>query len=82
MQQYIGYIAGVLTVVSFLPQVVRTWRTKQTEDLSLGMFALLITAGALWITYGVLTGDWPVIATNLGTVILNCVIIVAKIRYR
>ncbi|MDP9348331.1 MAG: SemiSWEET transporter [Gemmatimonadota bacterium] len=81
MTEYIGYIAGVLTVVSFLPQVIRTWRTKQTKDLSLGMFALLITAGALWITYGVLSADWPVIATNVGMVALNCAILTAKLRY-
>ncbi len=82
MTEYIGYVAGVLTVVSFLPQVIRTWRTKETKDLSFGMFALLITAGALWITYGALSTDWPVVATNVGTVILNCAILAAKIRFR
>ncbi len=81
MVKYIGYVAGLLTVVSFLPQVMRVWRTRQTEDLSFGMFALLITAGALWITYGVLSTDWPVIATNVGTVVLNCLILAAKIRF-
>lgn len=82
MNEYIGYAAGACTVISFLPQVVRAWRTKQVEDLSLGMFALLITAGALWITYGIISKDWPVIATNLGTVVLNCTILVAKVRFR
>ena len=80
--QYIGYVAGALTVVSFLPQVIRTWRTKETKDLSLGMFALLITAGALWITYGMFTTDWPVVATNVGTVTMNGAIAVAKLRYK
>lgn len=79
---YIGYIAGALTVASFLPQVVRTWKTKRTKDLSLGMLVLLVTAGALWITYGVVGTDWPVIATNVGMVSLNCAILVAKLRYR
>ena len=45
MLEYLGYAAGVLTVVSFLPQVVRAWRTRKVEDLSFGMFALL-TRGA------------------------------------
>lgn len=49
MLEYLGYAAGVLTVVSFLPQVIRAWKTKQVNDLSFGMFALLITAGLLWI---------------------------------
>ncbi|MBW3630518.1 MAG: SemiSWEET transporter [Gemmatimonadetes bacterium] len=81
MTEYFGYAAGVLTVVSFLPQVIRTWRTKQTDDLSFGMFALLVTAGGLWITYGVMSSDWPVIGTNVGTVALNCAILTAKLRY-
>ncbi|HEX8452867.1 MAG TPA: SemiSWEET transporter [Longimicrobium sp.] len=79
---YIGYVAGALTVISFLPQVVRVWKTKRTNDLSLGMFVILITAGALWITYGVITSDWPVIATNGGMVALNIAILVAKLRFK
>jgi len=79
---YIGYVAGALTVISFLPQVVRVWKTKRTTDLSLGMFVILITAGGLWITYGALTSDWPVIATNGGMVALNIAILVAKLRFK
>ncbi len=69
-------------MLSFLPQVVRVWRTKRTQDLSLGMFVILITAGALWITYGVVTKDVPVIATNAGMVALKLAILVAKLRFR
>jgi len=79
---YLGYLAGFLTVASFLPQVVRTWRTKHTKDLSVVTFVLLIAAGALWITYGVLQGDRPVILTNVGMVALNCAILGAKLRYK
>jgi MtN3 and saliva related transmembrane protein len=82
MLEYLGYAAGVLTVVSFLPQVIRAWKTKQVNDLSFGMFALLITAGVLWIAYGVGSTDWPVIATNAGMVMLNGAILAAKIRFR
>ena len=78
----LGYVAGVLTVVSFLPQVVRAWRTKQTRDLSLPGFALLITAGSLWVLYGAASGDWPVVATNGGMVLLNVALLAAKVRYR
>jgi len=80
--QYLGYAAGFLTVVSFLPQVVRVWRTKQVADLSFRMFALLVAAGSLWIAYGVLTADWPVIVTNADTVSFNLAILTAKVRYR
>jgi len=82
MIQYLGYFAGVLTVASFLPQVIRSWRTRRTGDLSLSMFALLVTAGTLWIIYGAMTADWPVVATNVGMVALNGALAVAKIRYR
>jgi MtN3 and saliva related transmembrane protein len=81
MVEYIGYAAGTLTVISFLPQVIQSWKTKKTKDVSLGMFALLLTAGALWIAYGVMSTDWPVIATNTGTVALNILILAAKVRY-
>lgn len=82
MIQYLGYFAGSLTVVAFLPQVIRTWRTRQTRDLSLGMFALLVTASSLWILYGFVIGSWPVIATNIGMVALNGALVTAKVRYR
>src|SRR5687767_7672312 len=68
---YVGYLAAGLAVVSLIPQVLRAWRTKQTEALSGRTFLLLITAGVLWLTYGMLASDWPVIATNAGMVVLN-----------
>ncbi len=81
MIAYLGYFAGILTVISFLPQVIRAWRTRQTRDLSLGMFSLLITASTLWIVYGIMTADWPVILTNTGMIALNGALAVAKVRY-
>lgn len=81
MIAYLGYFAGLLTVGSFLPQVIRVWQTRQTRDLSLSMFALLSTASSLWIIYGVIAKDWPVVLTNVGMVALNGAIAVAKVRY-
>ena len=78
---YLGYLAGLLTVASFVPQVIRAWRTKQTDALSIGTFALIITSGVAWVTYGVLKRDMPVIATNVGMVALNVAIVAAKLRY-
>ncbi|NUO63189.1 MAG: SemiSWEET transporter [Gemmatimonadaceae bacterium] len=80
--RYLGFLAGALTVGSFLPQVVRAWRTRQTRDLSLAMFALLVTSGALWALYGLMRHDWPVVITNAGMVALNGALVVAKLRYR
>jgi MtN3 and saliva related transmembrane protein len=81
LQVHLGYVAGVITVCSFMPQVVRAWRTRQTRDLSLSSFALLITAGSLWVIYGAMSRDWPVVATNTGMVALNVALAAAKIRY-
>jgi MtN3 and saliva related transmembrane protein len=81
MITYFGYFAGLLTVVSFLPQVIRTWRSRQVRDLHLGMFILLVTASSLWIIYGAIIGSWPVILTNAGMVALNGALAVAKLRF-
>jgi MtN3 and saliva related transmembrane protein len=78
---HVGYVAGFLTVASYVPQVLRAWRTKETKDLSWAMFAMLVTAAALWIAYGLLSEQWPVIATNVGCGLLNLAIIGAKLRY-
>jgi MtN3 and saliva related transmembrane protein len=82
MTPYVGYLAGFLTVVSFIPQVLRAWRTKQTKDLSVRTFLILIAASLLWLTYGVLSSDWPVIATNGGMLLINGGILAAKLRYK
>jgi MtN3 and saliva related transmembrane protein len=81
MVSELGYVAGVVTVASFLPQVVRAWRTRQTRDLSLASLALLITAGSMWILYGALSRDWPVVATNCGMVGLLMLLAGAKVGY-
>lgn len=77
----LGYVAGVITVGAFLPQVVRAWRTRRTRDLSLSTFALLVTAGTMWVIYGLMSRDWPVVATNGGMVALNLALAAAKLRY-
>lgn len=82
MTQYLGYFAGVLTVLSFIPQLARTWRTRQTGDLSFGMFAMLVASGLCWTAYGIVTDDRPVIWTNVGVVALNGSLLAAKLRFR
>ena len=81
MVSQLGYVAGAITVASFLPQVIRAWRSRQTRDLSLASLALLITAGALWVVYGALSRDWPVVITNSGMVTLLLVLAGAKARF-
>jgi MtN3 and saliva related transmembrane protein len=81
MLQYFGFIGGFVTVSAFVPQVLRTWRSRHTRDLSLGMVGLLVASGVLWLVYGVVIHDWPVILTNVGMVVLNTSLVVAKLRY-
>lgn len=81
MIEYLGYFAGSLTVLSFVPQVYRSWQSRNTADLSMSMFALLIAASSLWMVYGALTRDWPVVLTNAGMVALNGALAVAKVRF-
>ena len=81
MTEYVGYIAGTITVFAFLPQVLKAWRTRHTRDISWWMIALLILSGLLWLQYGVLTHDVPLVVTNAGMVSMNLGILAAKIRF-
>ncbi|OSQ38784.1 SemiSWEET transporter [Thalassospira mesophila] len=77
----LGLLAGSLTTLAFLPQVIRTWRTRSTADISLGMFLVLCAGIALWFVYGVLNGDWPVIIANGLTFLLAATILGFKLRH-
>ena len=81
MVTQLGYAAGAITVASFLPQVIRAWRTRQTRDLSLASLGLLIAAGSLWVIYGALSRDWPVVITNSGMVMLLLMLAGAKVKF-
>jgi MtN3 and saliva related transmembrane protein len=77
----IGYIAGTLTTVSFVPQVIRAWKLKETRDLSLAMLLLFALGVLLWTVYGVWDGSLPIIAANVITFILILVLLWMKFRY-
>lgn len=78
----LGLIAGTLTAISFLPQVVKTWKTKSTKDISLGMFIVFCIGVFLWFIYGICIRALPVIVANLVTLVLASTILVFKIRYK
>jgi MtN3 and saliva related transmembrane protein len=77
----LGLVAGALTTVAFVPQVVRAWRTRCTRDLSLTMLLVLAAGVSLWIVFGVLTASLPIVAANALTLILIAAILVAKAKY-
>jgi len=79
--QILGLAAGFLTTAAFLPQVLKTWKTKSAKDLSLGMFSLFCLGVLLWLIYGWINQDWPVILANFVTLILASSLLFFKLRY-
>ncbi len=79
---FIGYAAATLTTAAFVPQAMRAWRTRSTNDISLLMFVMLTTGIFLWLVYGVLIADAPLIAANLVTGVLAASILYLKIRHK
>lgn len=77
----VGYIAGTLTTLSFVPQVARAWKLKETRDLSPVMLLLFALGVLLWTLYGVWADSMPIIAANIITFILILVLLWMKVRY-
>ena len=79
--EIIGALAGTLTTIAFIPQVIKTWRSRSAGDISLFMFLLFSTGVALWLVYGIAIGSVPVIVANAITLMLALSILVLKIRF-
>ena len=67
---FLGLAAACCTTGAFLPQVVKTWKTRSTNDISLSMFSLMVFGIALWLAYGILLADVPLIVANAITFVL------------
>ena len=78
----VGYIAGALTTISFVPQVLRAWKLKETRDLSLAMLILFAAGILLWTWYGIWTESLPIIVANVITFLLILVLLGLKFRYK
>ena len=78
----IGYIAGFLTTISFIPQVIRSWKLRETKDLSLAMILFFALGVCLWTVYGIWIDSSPVIAANLISLILILILLWLKLRYQ
>lgn len=81
VESFIGYFATFLTVVAFLPQVVKVWKTKGVKDISLGMYLLLVSGALSWIVYGFLVSDVPIIITNVAIFVLELTVVIFKVYY-
>ena len=76
----LGYTAAIFATGSFIPQVVKTWRTRSAEDISFLMLFLHITGMVLWGTYGFLLGAAPIVVANVIAILLDVALIVLKWR--
>ena len=80
--ELLGILAGALTTIAFLPQVIKTWKSKSARDISLSMFLLFCAGLTLWLIYGIIKDDLPIILANSLTLILASSIVYFKIRYK
>ena len=80
--QIIGLAAGICTACSLLPQVLKTWKEKKAEDVSLLMLFILQGGLILWIVYGIKREDLPIVATNSFSLLVNIIMVILRIRYK
>ena len=78
----LGFAAGTLTTLSFVPQVHKAWRSKRCDDLSLGMLLAFGAGVFLWLIYGLVLRDLPIILANAVTLALILALLWLKARYR
>lgn len=78
----LGMVAGTLTTVAFVPQVLKTWRSKSANDVSYGMFLIFSTGVLCWLFYGIAIGAAPIVIANSVTLILAIAMLVLKFIYK
>ena len=78
----LGFTAGTLTTLAFVPQVIKSWKSKSTQDVSLAMFLVLCTGILLWLTYGFLINNTPLIVANGFSLLLAGSFLIMKLRFK
>ena len=78
----LGYAAGAITSLTFLPQVIKTWKEKSAKDISLLMFVIAAINEVMWIAYGALLNNWVIILTNVIVLAMSLTMIYLKFRYK
>jgi MtN3 and saliva related transmembrane protein len=77
----IGSCAAALTTGAFIPQTIKTIRSRDTQAISFWMYLAFVTGIAFWFVYGLMLGSWPVIVSNAITFLLALTILAMKVRY-
>lgn len=80
--EVVGLAAGICTTLAFVPQVVKTWRTRQADDISMGWLTIFSGGTFLWLIYGLRLGETPIVGANGVTLLLVLVILYVKLRTR
>ena len=78
----IGFIAGVLTTFAFVPQVVKSWRTRSAGDFSMTMLVAFTSGVGLWLVYGIILREPPIILANAVTLVLALMLLWMKLKGR
>ena len=80
--QILGMLAGTITSITFLPQVVKVWKTKSAKDLSMLMLLLLMAGVSLWLVYGLVIADAAIIYTNSMVLLMTLILLYFKLKYK
>ena len=75
-------VAGACTTIAFVPQVIKTYRSRSARDLSLGMFSIFTLGVTLWLVYGVVQHELPIILANAATLVMAATLLVFKLMWR
>ncbi len=82
MTEIIGFLAAILGTICWLPQTIKTWRSRDVDGLSIWANLLILATVTLWLIYGVLLGAWPLIVANVISIVLIGAIIAAILLFR
>ncbi len=80
--EWIGFLAAILTTGAYIPQVLKIWKTKTADGVSLSMYWVMLTGVSLWGIYGILIESYPIILANVITLILLVTIIIFKLKHK
>ncbi len=79
--EWAGYLAAVMTTLAFVPQAIKTIRSKDTRSISLGMYVVFTTGIGFWLVYGIALNSMPMILANIVTFLLSGTILALKLKH-
>lgn len=82
MENIIGTIAGIFTSISMVPQLVKVVKNKDVENISWKMITILLTGVSLWVVYGIMKMEWPIILSNAFSVLVNATLLICYFKYK